>query len=154
MSEGRFQVRRAQADDWSDWATLRLELWPDSETDMVDLLELIEGEGNTCLLAFDAAGQAVGLAEASLRHDYVNGTSTSPVGFLEGWYVRDLARNQGIGRGLIEAVGRWARACGCTELASDTAQDNRAAQDAHRACGFTETERVVYYCMPLPTEPS
>lgn len=142
-------VRLAQADDWRDWAELRVELWPDSETDMVDLLELIEAEGHTCLLACNADGRVLGMAEASVRHEYVNGTDSSPVGFLEGWIVRASARGGGLGRLLIDAVAQWAREQGCTELASDSGLENTSAQAAHEACGFTETERVVYYRMPL-----
>lgn len=149
MSDGRFQVRPALAGDWSDWAGLRRELWPDCETEMADLLELINAGDGACLLAFDAEGVAVGLAEASLRHDYVNGTSSSPVGFLEGWYVCTQWRGHGIGRQLVDAVAQWARTLGCAELASDTGLDNHGAQAAHSGCGFTETERVVYYRMAL-----
>jgi aminoglycoside 6'-N-acetyltransferase I len=149
VSAGRFQVRPAQVGDWPAWAALRVELWPDCETEMADLRELIDADDSTCLLAFDADGEPVGLAEASLRHDYVNGTSSSPVGFLEGWFVHEPLRGTGIGRQLIDAVAQWARNCGCSELASDTGLDNHPAQAAHAACGFTETERVVYYRMPL-----
>ncbi len=96
-------------------------------------------------LAFDANGRAIGLAEAALRHDYVNGTETSPVGFLEGWYVAPEWRFRGIGRALVEAVAQWAQAQGCAELASDALLENDESHAAHAGCGFEETERVVYF---------
>lgn len=151
MNNAGCSVRRAQAGDWQDWAELRLELWPDSETELVDLLDLTESAGSTCLLVCAADGRVLGMAEASVRHEYVNGTDSSPVGFLEGWVVHASARGSGLGRLLIDAVAQWARDQGCTELASDSGLANVSAQAAHEACGFTETERVVYYHMPLQT---
>ena len=149
MSSAGCSVRPAQAEDWHDWAELRVALWPDSETERADLLDLIESAGSTCLLACAADGRVLGMAEASVRHEYVNGTDSSPVGFLEGWVVHASARGGGLGRLLIDAVAQWALAQGCTELASDSGLENVSAQAAHQACGFEETERVVYYRMPL-----
>lgn len=97
------------------------------------------------LLAVDTAGGIAGFAEASLRHDYVNGTDTSPVGFLEGLYVAPAWRRRGIGRALVAGVDDWVRATGCSELASDADVTNTAGHAAHRAYGFVETERVVYF---------
>lgn len=141
--------RRATAADWPQWAALRRQLWPDCGVDPAELRELLDGPDSVVFLAVDPGGEVLGLAEASLRHDYVNGTAGSPVGFLEGWYVQPAARRRGVGGGLVADVARWARGRGCRQLASDTAQDDAAAQSAHAACGFSETERVVYYCMDL-----
>lgn len=140
-------IRRALASDWPAWAQLRRALWPDCGTELAELQQLLQ-EGGTVLLAFDQ-GRPVGLAEANLRHDHVNGTASSPVGFLEGWYVVEALRGKGIGRALVAEVARWAVAQGCSELASDTALDNALAQAAHLGSGFAETERVIYYRMPL-----
>ena len=89
--------------------------------------------------------QPVGFAEAALRSDHVNGTSSSPVAFLEGIYVRPAARRQGVAAELVAAVSRWAREAGCNELASDALLDNEISHSVHRALGFEETERVVYF---------
>jgi len=95
-------------------------------------------------VAYDG-GRAVGLAEAALRSDYVNGTATSPVAFLEGLYVAPDERRKGIARSLVREVAAWARERGCTELASDALLDNTASHAVHRALGFVETERVVFF---------
>jgi len=71
------------------------------------------------------------------------------VAFLEGLYVMPEARRQGAARALIDAVRAWARDRGCKELASDTALDNVVSQAAHTRLGFRETERVVYFNMPI-----
>lgn len=141
----QWQVRPAGVNDHAAWTALRAALWPDA--DAGELLDEVRGwdiSRGIALLAFDG-DVAIGLAEASLRHDCVNGTETSPVGFLEGWYVAPEWRGQGAGRALVRAVTDWARTQGCAELASDALLDNAASHAAHAACGFEETERVVYF---------
>jgi aminoglycoside 6'-N-acetyltransferase I len=101
--------------------------------------------GHYVRLAFAPDGSAVGFVEASKRVDYVNGTNSSPVVFLEGPYVEPAARRKGVARALVGEVERWALAKRCSELASDSPLENVAAHAAHRALGFAETERVVYF---------
>ena len=96
-------------------------------------------------LAFAQDGSALGFVEASKRADYVNGTNSSPVVFLEGLYVEPAARRNGVARALVADVERWAVAERCSELASDSPLENVLGHMAHRALGFEETERVVYY---------
>lgn len=132
----------------SGWQQLRQDLWPDCppqehQTEIQQMLAQPERYG--CWLAHGADGAAVGLAEAALRHDYVNGTDSSPVVFLEGIYVAPEYRRQGIAQQLIERVSQWGRQAGCVEIASDTSLDNLPNQTLHHALGFEETERVVYF---------
>ena len=87
----------------------------------------------------------VGLAEAAMRFDYVNGCASSPVLFLEGIYVRSGWRRLGVARELCRAIEAWGYSHDCLEFASDTSMGNPEAQLLHRALGFTETERVVFY---------
>jgi aminoglycoside 6'-N-acetyltransferase I len=100
-------------------------------------------------VAYSPSREAVGLAEASVRHDYVNGTDSSPVAFVEGLYVVPQARRQGIAASLVAAVCAWAKSAGCRELASDAALENAIGHVVHRALGFEETERVVFFCRNL-----
>ncbi|MGP1347273.1 MAG: N-acetyltransferase family protein [Phycisphaerales bacterium] len=79
----------------------------------------------------------IALAEASLRQ-YAEGAETSPVGYLEAWFVDQRHRHQGIGRALVDAAKRWARENGCSEFASDTEIENERSRAAHRALGFRE----------------
>ncbi|KTC35982.1 MAG: aminoglycoside 6'-N-acetyltransferase [Pseudomonas sp.] len=130
------------------WLQLRQALWPDCPADehQAEIRQMLaEPQRYGCWLALAADSQALGLAEASLRHDYVNGTDSSPVVFLEGIYVAPEHRRQGIAQRLIEQVSQWGRQLGCTQLASDTGLDNLASQALHQALGFAETERVVYF---------
>jgi aminoglycoside 6'-N-acetyltransferase I len=132
----------------AEWLALRRALWP----------ECPDGEHHTEMAAFSAdparyaqfmaytgARTPAGFAEAAIRHDPVNGTSSSPVAFLEGIYVVPEERRRGIARQLFRAVLDWARGSGCTELASDALLDNEVSHAMHRALGFEETERVVCF---------
>lgn len=142
------RIVAATAADSADWAELRQALWPNSglAAHATDIAALLATPGDTInLITRLPDGRAVGLAEAALRHDYVEGCKTSPVAFLEGIYVAPDCRRLGIARGLVAAVEDWACAHGCSEFASDAALDNLASQQMHGALGFSETQRVVYF---------
>jgi aminoglycoside 6'-N-acetyltransferase I len=102
------------------------------------------------LVAYGSNGEPAGFIEAALRMDYVNGTDSSPVAFLEGLYVAPAFRRQGIGTLLIATIISWAKASGCTEIASDALLDNEAGQAMHQALGFEEIERVVFFRKLIP----
>lgn len=139
----------------SEWATLRHELWPNGSVQehAVEVEALLTKSGEAAaFLARDPLGSTAGFAEVKLRHDYVNGCTTSPVAFLEGIYVRPAFRKQGIARLLCKAVEKWATGLGCSELASDVEIHNFISQDMHIALGFEETERVVYYRKAIPSD--
>jgi len=140
------QIRAPAGSDDRAWLGLRCALWPEvsAEQHLSEMADVL-GRSDYVRLAVTASGTAVGFVEASKRVDYVNGTSSSPVGFLEGLYVSPTFRRQGVARALVDAVAVWALHEGCSELASDSLLDNQVAHAAHRALGFEETERVVYF---------
>ncbi|NIJ92289.1 aminoglycoside 6'-N-acetyltransferase I [Xanthomonas campestris] len=149
-----WRVRAAVGADAQALLALRLALWPDADDSVADdgvaeLQAALARADASHLLVVDEADAALGFAEVSVRHDYVNGTESTPVGFLEGWYVSPAWRGRGLGRALVAAAVAWTRDRGCTELASDAQLDDGGAQAAHAACGFEPTERVVYYRLQL-----
>lgn len=138
----------AVAEPCGDWLSLRRRLWPDCPVDQHhrEMATLAADPArHVQFLARDEHGVAVGLLEATLRTDYVNGTSSSPVAFLEGIYVEPAHRRRGHAKALVGALLGWARRRGCRELASDALADNVASHAFHRAIGFAETERVVFF---------
>lgn len=142
------KIALATAADAADWVTMRTALWPSggNGAHAADIAELLEDAGETInLIARDADGAALGFVEAALRRDYVNGCKTSPVAFLEGIFVKPEARGRGVARAMVGAVEAWAREQGCTEFASDAAPENFVSHDMHRALGFAETQRVVFF---------
>jgi aminoglycoside 6'-N-acetyltransferase I len=127
---------------------MRQALWPEmmEEENQRETQAMLTDDSRFFVrIAVDAEDWPVGFAEASLRRDYVNGCSTSPVVFLEGIYVEPRARRQGAARALVDAVEAWGRQIGCREIASDALLENDDSHSMHRRLGFEETERVVYF---------
>jgi len=142
------QVTPASPHDTAEWLALRHKLWPEASADehRADIEKILAGAGRAvCLLARSEGEAVAGFAEVTLRHDYVNGCSSSPVGFLEGLYVVPKARRQAVARALVAAAEAWAAHHGCSEFASDVLVENVESQKVHAALGFSETDRVVYF---------
>ena len=89
-------------------------------------------------------GSLAGFVEAGSR-PYAEGCDTSPVGYIEAWYIDDDLRRQGYGRALLDAAEDWARQQGYREMASDALLDNEASHRAHEAAGYDEVERIVTF---------
>jgi aminoglycoside 6'-N-acetyltransferase I len=145
-------IERCSSLDQQGWLEFRRSLWPDATADEhrgYMAIALAQPERFLQLMMYSGDRVPIGLIEGSIRADYVNGTETSPVGFVEGVYVAPEWRRKGIARQLFESIGDWARARGCRELASDALLENVASQRAHAALGFRETERVVYFVKSL-----
>ena len=139
-------IRPITSSDTARWVAQRSDLWPDE--DPADLLTDTErffaGEDElleAVLVAEHSTDGLVGFAELSLR-PYAEGCRTSPVAFLEAWYVAPSHRREGIGGALMAAAEGWARAQGCREFASDALVENEASALAHRALGFEEVEVI------------
>jgi len=150
-------IRPATAQDTAEWSRMRHALWPDcnEERHALEIQQLsAKNAGGIVLVAADDNGSLCGFAELSIRHDHVEGTSRVPVPYLEGWYVDDGFRGQGIGRRLIEQAGKWATEQGFAELASDSELQNTRSIRAHAACGFTETGRAVHFVKRLSVDTS
>jgi aminoglycoside 6'-N-acetyltransferase I len=147
------RIERCTARTLEDWVALRYALWPEgpAEEHRLEAQALVGRRSRAvAFLARTPSRLAVGFAEATLRRDYVNGCTTSPVAFLEGIYVRPAFRRRGVARLLCAAVTDWATERGCTELASDALLRNTASHRMHAALGFEETERVVFFRKLLP----
>jgi aminoglycoside 6'-N-acetyltransferase I len=142
---------------------MRTDLWP--EQDHASLAADVDRYFASPLRAVGAMPEAVfvaempgaesdlvGFAEAS-RRAYAEGCETSPVGFLEGWYVAPGRRRHGVGRALVTACEAWARGLGCREFASDALADNRVSASAHAALGFEEVEVIRCFRKALTTDP-
>jgi len=141
-------IERCTSIDHVGWLGLRQALWPHCSRaeHLSEMSSFIASPDRFAqFVAYSSPGQAVGFIEASVRTDYVNGTSSSPVAFLEGLYVVPEARRKGIAASLVSTVCHWAQDVGCTELASDALLENETGYAVHRALGFQETERVVFF---------
>lgn len=139
-------IQKASRNELNDAARLARLLWPEYDPDeMAPLLEDPEAAVFLCV----SEGKAVGFAQCQLRHDYVEGCDTSPVGYLEGVYVTEDHRRQGIARALVAACQTWAREQGCQEFASDCELDNTGSLRFHLGIGFEEANRVICFIKRL-----
>ena len=129
---------------------LALKLWPENSWEHLraDFEELLQSENDMLYLA-KSQQNYVGFIHLSIRTDYVEGSNSSPVGYVEGIYVEQDYRNQGISRRLVEAGEKWAKSIGCTQMASDTELTNHASQAFHTKIGFTEANRIVAFIKDL-----
>lgn len=139
-------TRHATKNDLDILVSLANSLWPEADSADLEseLSQIIESDDAQIFLAEDD-GMPVGFAQVQLRTDYVEGTHSSPVGYLEGIYVIPLYRGTKRGTYMLRACERWARDKGCTEFASDCELDNELGAVFHKALGFEEANRVVCY---------
>ena len=143
---GTGTIQRAKAEEAKIVATLACELWPEhSPEDMTKEFEALLSSDGAAVFLYRETGKPVGFAQCQLRYDYVEGTETNPVGYLEGVYVKEANRRQGIARELLFACEKWAKEQGCSEFASDCELTNTESQAFHQAVGFEEANRIIAY---------
>jgi aminoglycoside 6'-N-acetyltransferase I len=132
--------------DADEHVRMRHALWPHADlTELTaETAAVLADPNQVVFVAPRADGGLYGFVEAGVRA-FANGVDEQPCAFVEGWWVDTDARRQGIGRALIAAVEKWARARGFTELGSDADLDNTLSHQAHQALGFEERERVIYF---------
>jgi aminoglycoside 6'-N-acetyltransferase I len=147
------RIRPAERAHAAQWIGLRTALWPDETgaEHAADVARFFDecptglGAIPEAVFVAELAGHPtnglVGFAEVS-RRAYAEACTTTPVGFLEGWYVVPQYRRCGIGRELVMAGEEWARRLGCREFASDTTVENTTSAAAHGALGFEEVAIV------------
>ena len=143
------KIVKAEVKDAPEVARLSLLLWPEHDKEEMEreYRELIKKDDAAVFLAQE--GETVGFAQCQLRRDYVEGTESSPVGYLEGIFVTESCRNRGYARALLAACQDWARARGCTEFASDCELTNSESFAFHLRMGFLEANRIICFTKRL-----
>lgn len=145
------RIRRAKQEDLTRHVILRQELWP--KDDLEELLKeahdiLKQGDDYPVFFAIDQHGDVCGFIELTTRHE-APGCKTNEIAYVEGWYVKEDARNKGFGRLLLQAGEEWAKNKGLTEMASDTTKDYPVSPAVHQSLGFTETSKPLHYMKQL-----
>ena len=136
------RIREYRPADRRAYQALREKLWPDCSDSDND--SWFTRDDATTFLAERPDGSLCGFVEVGSR-PYAEGCESSPVGYIEGWWVDADVRKRGVGRALIEAAEQWARSKGYTEMASDALIDNSVSHASHKALGFEEVERLVMF---------
>jgi aminoglycoside 6'-N-acetyltransferase I len=143
-------IRPVEARDVIVWAAMRKRLWP--EVEMLDLsnetvafvTDPIKSWLDAAFIAEADDGKSLGFIELTIRA-FSDGCDSMPVPHLEGWFVNESARQNGVGRALLAAAEAWCIEHDFNELASDTELHNVASQHAHERLGFEEVDRLVKF---------
>lgn len=136
-------IRPLRDTDEAEWLRLRFALWPDyTLPDMLAEMAALRDdlERQPVFVAECPGGGLCGLMEVAL-HGSAPGCLSRQVAYLEAWYVDPEWRRQGIGRRLVDVAEAWARAQGCSEMASDTTPDYPLSPAAHAALGYATVAR-------------
>lgn len=145
-----FDFKKAEAQELPALAELGAQLWrKHTPVELAEeFSETIQHKGAAFFLAY-ADQIPVGFAQCQLRHDYVEGTGTSPVGYLEGIFVAEQYRKNGIAKELLSVCEAWAKEQGCREFASDCELENTQSLHFHLRMGFTEANRIICFVKKL-----
>ena len=143
-------IKKASYNDAAIVANLAAKVW--TSTSVEDLIaefkEFLVSEDSATYL-YIINNTAIGFAQCQLRRDYVEGTETSPVGYLEGVYIEPTYRKKGYGKALVKACEAWAKDKECTEFASDCELHNTDSLAFHLHSGFEEANRIICFTKKL-----
>jgi aminoglycoside 6'-N-acetyltransferase I len=137
-------IKKAVIEDSRTAAELAVLLWPHHEVDDLEE-ELKEYITKGAIFICFIETIPVGFAQCSLRNDYVEGTESSPVGYLEGIFVKPEYRVRGIAKVLLTQCEAWAKGKGCREFASDCELNNTESLKFHLNVGFEEANRIICF---------
>lgn len=139
-------ICKAKIEDSKMVAELFHNMWRSSDINdlQTELLAKITTNESEIFIAYND-NIPVGVAQCGLRRDYVEGTGSTPVGYLEGVYVIEKFRNKGIATMLCKVCEEWALTIGCKEFASDCELNNRESLEFHLSVGFTESNRIICF---------
>ena len=131
-------------------ANLAVNMWPSHTIgELTADFEQVITDNNSVVFLYCIEENAIGFAQCQLRFDYVEGTDSSPVGYLEGIYIAEEFRHRGYGKMLLRACEQWTVEHGCKEFASDCELDNAQSLSFHLHSGFDEVNRIICFVKKL-----
>lgn len=143
-------IEKATLRDMESVARLAAKMWDGSSVDelMTEFQDMLHSD-DSAVFVYQVGSSVVGFAQCGLRCDYVEGTRSSPVGYLEGIFVEDNFRGKGYAKALLRQCELWAKARGCSEFASDCELGNDDSFRFHLKCGFVEAGRIICFTKKL-----
>ncbi|MBE5875975.1 MAG: GNAT family N-acetyltransferase [Lachnospiraceae bacterium] len=143
-------IYKATKEDATRLAQMAILMWDENTVEgLAEEFEEILASDESAIYIYMIENQPIGFAQCQLRHDYVEGTDSSPVGYLEGIFIRDGYRKQGYARELLARCEEWAKEMGCTEFASDCELTNTGSLAFHLNMGFEEANRIICFTKRL-----
>lgn len=142
----KIEYRKATNADSEAIALLAVQMWTSHTVEDLskNFSSLMESD-NSALYLLIINGTIEGFAQCGLRHDYVEGTNSSPVGYLEGIFVQEEYRKQGYAKQLLNYCEKCAKEKGCSEFASDCELNNEISRQFHENLGFYEANRILCF---------
>ena len=139
-------IKKATAEEAKVLAALAIQMWTDHLQDDLEkeFGKLAMTDEAACFIKY-VDDVPIAFAQCQLRHDYVEGTESSPVVYLEGIFVSDGYRKRGYAAELLTECERWAKEQGCTEFASDCEMDNEDSLKFHLSLGFEVMNRIICF---------
>ena len=138
-------IRPVLPDDSRDWLRMRAALFGDDPSLAPEIRRYFsDPHGGITLVAVRDGGGLCGFLELHLR-EYAEGCESSPVPYIEGWFVDADSRRHGVGRALVRAAEEWAKKQGYREMASDAEASNRGSIAAHKRLGYERVEDIVCF---------
>lgn len=139
-------IKSAKKEDAMILAELAIKLWKDNSLlEMSNEFEKLIGYDSAACFIKYVDGKAIGFAQCQLRNDYVEGTDSSPVGYLEGIFIEEAYRKRGYAKELLRECEKWAKKKHCTEFASDCELKNKDSLRFHMVMGFEEVNRIICF---------
>lgn len=74
-------IRKADPKDYPAAAALAARMWEHESEELAQGFAEADAAGEGAVFVAEESGQIVGFAQCGLRHDYVEGTESSPVGY-------------------------------------------------------------------------
>lgn len=139
-------IKRARIEDAEVLADLAIQMWTGHVLeDLTEAFRQLTTNDDAVCFIKSVDDRPIAFAQCQLRRDYVEGTESSPVGYLEGVFVSEGYRKKGYAAELLSECEKWAKERGCTEFASDCELDNIDSISFHMALGFEEANRIICF---------
>lgn len=150
MRSKGIQIKKASVENAEAIAMLAIKMWTDHTFgELKDSFSAAINDPDVAVFILKDENEVVGFAQCGLRHDYVEGTNSSPVGYLEGIFVEGPYRKQGYAKRLLDCCEQWAKEKGCAEFAGDCELDNEISRLFHLGTGFREANRIICFTKKL-----
>ena len=143
--ENSVNIRIATIKDIDSVCDLACLLFGCNKDDILNEYNELLKSSNVVFYIAEDKNKVVAFAQFGLRFDYVEGTTSSPVGYIEGVYVQKEYRNMKIAAKMVKLGEQWAKQKGCLQMASDCELTNVGSYNFHNKIGYSEANKIVCF---------
>ncbi len=139
-------IKQVNNKDLAECVNMMVALWPEySKEELTEEFKRIINSKNDIAFVAKEGEDYQGFITLSLRFEHVSKATSSPVGYVEGIYVKEKYRKTGVARKLYEEGEKWVKNKGCTQMGSDTWDWNKDSILFHDKLGFKIAETLVHF---------